>query len=229
MPELKKGVVELIGTVLALGLLAAVVALRQALGERLGPIVDRLFRPVHTYTRRDAEAERRVQDALVELRVATGADRAQVTQFHNGEIFSTARPSWRTSRTQEVVRPGIAYQAPRLQGVPVSHILDIIGILWGDGEEVAGVEVFCGDAGGNCRSPVYGLRLEEMRDSLGRSMLMEAGVAYLLIAPLKRAGHVVGFTGVEFCDLDERVERVADLADAVVRISQALSYLLAKE
>lgn len=57
------------------------------------------------------------------------ADRALLSQFHNGEIYSSGRHYMKLSVTHEVTQPGIGSIARQSQGIPVSRLAQELSIL----------------------------------------------------------------------------------------------------
>jgi hypothetical protein len=145
--------------------------------------------------------DQHIREALIELRVLLGADRAYVTMFHNGSSYVDGSHDNKKSRTHEVVGPGVSYENQNYQDIRLSLLVDEIELIKGEDH------------------PTYAIA-SELRDSKFRRMLNAQGVLAIARCPLRDGKNVIGFIGVDFateakppnlqilCDYAGRVEEI---------------------
>jgi hypothetical protein len=231
--NVKDELLQTVGVLLAAAALAGLSLLRKSVSERVGEFFERLlarFDKQEQITEQDTERHRHILNAVVELRVLTGADRAFVSLFHNGSVFLIRDPVWKISRAYEVCRAGIAYRARQLQEVPVSILMDQINVLWG-AEPPHGVSrLEVADDERACSTWAYGFDVTRMPDSQLRAMLQEDGVFYRLLVPLHDdREQIVGYVGVEYCDVDADPAALAAHAEQVCLQTHVLEYRLRRK
>lgn len=218
---------EVIGLVIALGVIAVTALLRDFLWSRSKALLELLMLTGHNLTWRDVRTDRCILDVLVELRVRVDADRAYVYQFHNGSYFTTKNPVWKMSCTHEVCRAGIAYVAREMQALPVSIMMEYLAGLWGDADTLPhGVEnVMCQCA--NEKQTVLWYAIDEIPESMGKSLLRAHGVCCMLLAPLRDGENIVGLVGVDYCDVT--TGEASEFAAALCEAASQIPYILTQD
>ena len=147
-----------------------------------------------------------VQQRLVELRVLTGADRAFIVQFANGEYFSPSSPSWKLTTTHEVCAPAIRFCAEQITNLQVSLFIDVLGPIMLN-RELAGISRF------KCEVPCprhvppgtrsfYILDLNKMESSYFKQMQLSWGALHTIILLLKYDNNSFGMLGLNFIKSD---------------------------
>jgi len=127
-------------------------------------------------TRQNANVYTALQYTLEE----TGADRAYIMEFHNGEHYFSGRGQQKFSCTYEVVRKGISAESSNSQGYRVSNFHHYINKLVHDDE-------FCHVA------------LESIEDYPFARLLEHKGVRSIYNVTLKTLnGRIIGVIGVDY-------------------------------
>jgi len=142
---------------------------------------------------------------IVELRALANADRAYVLGFHNGTEFLPSRPVWKLSCTHEVVRPGVSYQAARLQGILVSLIPEIISaVLAGSSHHTGIMTPECTECNHKilCRKNnkrVVVFQVEDMDDSFSKHHFEEKNIKTTILGGITKNGSVNAMVGIDYC------------------------------
>lgn len=127
---------------------------------------------------------------LGELRVAAGADRVGVFQFHNGGVFSSKHPIFRVACTGEACGPGV--RPAGLEPVMASRITPLIAHLFGEAPTGAHVAP---------KGTTYSMAVDQMELGYSRAALESQGVNQTIQRPLRdKRGLVVGYVAVDYCD-----------------------------
>ena len=133
-----------------------------------------------TIMKKEMKQNANVYTALQYTLAETGADRAYVFEFHNGDHYFSGRGQQKFSCTYEVVGKGISSEASDSQNYRVSNFHHYIHSLIHDGS-------FC--------QP----NLEKSEDYAFYKLLEKKGVKSLYNVPLKTLnGKIIGFLGLDF-------------------------------
>lgn len=191
-----------------------------------------LFSITHPPIRIEAEKNRGIYNEIVELRAVTESDRAYVFRFHNGMEFLPSQPAWKLSCTHEVVRHGVTFESPKLQGLLVSLIPDIISPVLTGQSSVPGIVVKdcpvcpfktkCIKEGKH----VVVLNVEDMESGYCRFHLESQNNKTSVICGIAQGGSVFGIVGVDFCGIRPSDDRILEVAQKVCRYTDKIQYLL---
>lgn len=182
--------------------------------------------------RREAEQNREIYTALVELRAITDCDRAYVFRFHNGMEFLPSHPAWKISCTHEVVKHGVTYESAKLQSILVSLIPNIIGPVLTGSSSAAGIVVpECPACPFKTRclkenKRVVIMQVAEMESSYCKFHLESQNIKTAVLCGIARGGNVYGLVGVDFCGVALDQEHVLDVAQKVCRATEKVQFLL---
>jgi len=167
--------------------------------------------------------DKMVMDVISELRMTMGANRAIVYQFHNGDHFSSNRPTWKISATHESCYQGIGYKTNRTKGIPCTSLLDML--LPSFGSQVKGVKRV-DNVKDTYHIGVFWFVVKEMSFSMVRSCLEMSDVDYMvttaLIHPIDK--DIIGLLSIEFCQDAKELE--PEDAQSIMRFAAKVSYLL---
>jgi hypothetical protein len=135
-------------------------------------------------------ANKAVHTLLVELRAKTGADRANVYLFHNGQVFSNLNPVWRLSCTQETCKPGVTHDIERLQNILSSTIWDCLEPLFQDMKEKDKSKW----------SLPHVFVVDKIPEGFFKGFLTARGIKIKIVCPLlNNRRQVVGFVALNYC------------------------------
>jgi hypothetical protein len=143
----------------------------------------------------------RIKEVLVELRVLLRAERAYVSLFHNGEYYIDGSDKGKKSRTHEVVKEGVSYEAHNFQNVVVSLMTEEMVML-------------------SPGQPKF-LCMKDVPDSNFRRKYEVLGVQSLARYPLMSGKNIIGFVGADF---DTCVE--APEIDIIPKVSWKIEQIL---
>lgn len=119
-----------------------------------------------------------IEEALEDLLLATGADRAYIFRFHNGVTYYNGSHKSRMSCDYEVVRSGVTREAQRLQDIPT-------GLYSRWLKSVIEYKMFITD-------------LSQVRDLRTRKTLEIQGIKGLGVVPYYRDGKIFALIGVDY-------------------------------
>ena len=121
-----------------------------------------------------------VYTALDFLLEESGADRAYVMEFHNGDHYFSGRGQQKFSCTYETVRKGISSECSNSQNHRISNYHHYISVAVNEG--------------------VFALeQIEDTEDVSFKALLKEKGVQSVLNVPLKTLnGKIIGLIGVDY-------------------------------
>ena len=198
--------------------------------RRLWPRI--LFDITHPPIRIEVEKNREIYNEIVELRAITESDRAYVYRFHNGMEFLPSHPAWKITCTHEVVKHGVTYESPKLQGLLVSLIPGIISPVLTGQSSFAGVVVKdcpecpfkdkCAREGKH----VVVMNVDDMESGYCRFHLESQNNKTTIICGIAQGGSVYGIVGVDFCGIRPTEEHIRDVAQKVCRYTDKIQYLL---
>ena len=121
-----------------------------------------------------------IYKALESLQCETGAARAYVFEFHNGEHFFSGRGQQKFSCTYEHVKAGVSAEATFSQGHRISNFNKYIRSLVEHGKYVS-------------------RNVEKIDDEAFKSLLISKGVVALYNVPIKTLNNkIIGILGVEY-------------------------------
>lgn len=170
-----------------------------------------------------------IRDKLILLRDYTDADRIHISQFHNGNFFTTSKPIWKLSRIYEVCDVGVSYTSKDYQNVMAVTILDILSGLFSKNplaERVTNNK--CLEKNDVCERPlgVYKYIVDDIRDSHIKFQLKEQGVKWFLQSPLLDGEkNVIGVINIEFLDMIRKEINFCKICET----AQEISYILSKK
>jgi len=148
-----------------------------------------------------------IHDLLTELRVISGAARAAVFQFHNGEHFYSGSSIQRVSCTHESVIGGVGLSQHLQSNVPASMLAPII-------------EPMLAHKSGE---PIEVRQIDDLADSHIKSVLMNLNVMAVAHVPLRQGEYkTVGFVEFHWMDLDRICEGTDVLVGQFVQRIEAL-------
>ena len=137
-------------------------------GRKRDAIIDETIQNANVYT------------ALEFLMAESGADRAYVMEFHNGEHYFSGRGQQKFSCTYETVKNGISAEFKNSQNHRISNFHHYISELVNDG------------------SFAY-VQIEDIKDPAFKTLLKDKGVSSIFNVPLKTLnGKVIGVLGVDY-------------------------------
>lgn len=119
-----------------------------------------------------------IEDALNDLMISSGADRAYIFRFHNGVTYYNGSHKSKMSCDYEVVSLGISKEAQRLQDIPTGLYVSWL-------KNVIEYKMFIFD-------------IEEIEDVRTKITLRNQGVSGLKVAPYYRDGKIFALIGVDF-------------------------------
>jgi len=198
--------------------------------KRLWPRI--LFDITHPPIRIEVEKNRGIYNEIVELRAVTEADRAYVFRFHNGMEFLPSHPAWKITCTHEVVKHGVTFESPKLQGLLVSLIPDIISpVLTGQSSAPGVVVKDCPDCPFKTKCVREGkhvvvLNIDGMESGYCRFHLEAQNNKTTIICGIAQGGSVYGIVGVDFCGIRPTDEHILEVAQKVCRYTDKIQYLL---
>lgn len=183
------------------------------------------YRKLHPIAR-SVLANRKVHTLLVELRTKTGADRAYVYLFHNGQTFSNKNPLWRMSCTQESCRQGISHEIDHLQNVLASTVWDGIAPLFGHDADVGnGVRAIT-----HHKNKVYIYDIHAMNDSYFKRSLIARGIRTKIVTPIiDHRREVVGFVALNYCTDEAHITTVDKVVEDMAEVAGGIHYALIEE
>lgn len=152
-----------------------------------------------------------INEDLAVLRSEIDADRAFIVEFHNGQVFASKAPRWKTSKTYEKVRNGVSFEAFNMQNLEVTlQWTDFLKVLYTKGHEKLppGFTVIrqnpeCKHST-NCTAPrrTYLLNVSQMDKNMGptRTLLERQHVYYQILAPILDSKlDLIGYVGADYC------------------------------
>ena len=180
----------------------------------------------------EAEKNNVIFNELVELRAVTEADRVFVFRFHNGTEFLPSNPAWKFSCTHEVVKPGVSYEAPNLQGMLVSLIFNIIGVVLTGSSDLTGIAVKdCSNCPHNQKcieenKRIVIIQTEDMNNSYCLHHLESQNIKTSVLCGIARKGNVYGLVGIDFCGKSVDHEEVLRVAEKLCRTTDNIQFQL---
>ena len=169
---------------------------------------------------------------LVELRAVADSDRAYVFRFHNGTEFLPSHPVWKITCTHEIVRPGVGYQAGRVQGVLVSLIPEIISSVIIGGANHPGIySPECLDCPNKiqCRKDnkrVVVFQVQDMEGSFSRFHFENQNTKTSILGGITNNGSVCGMVGIDFTGVRLPDEKVQEAVNKVCLAVNSVKYHL---
>lgn len=167
---------------------------------------------------KSVQANKKVNNLLIELRAKLDADRASVFLFHNGQVFSNKNPLWRVSCTQECCKTGVSHEIASLQNILASLFWDGLDPLFEQGAtSVHGIQSFKLPTG----QFVYVMDVHSMNDSFFKRSMITRGVSKKLICPLSDGKkEIVGYVALNYCsseimDLEEAKNCIAEVSGLI--------------
>lgn len=148
---------------------------------------------------RTAWNDLRITEELGHLRAATGATRAYLSRFHNGEYFSGDKKLLKKTRTHEAVRDGVAYQAEHFRGMLISTVADEMALIVEDGPSFRPVR--------------------ELPASKFKWLCVAGGAAAVARVKVCKGGECVGFLGLDF-DSEREPKNIGLLVEYAGRIER---------
>ena len=127
-----------------------------------------------------------IYEALEFIQSQTGAARAYVFEFHNGEHFFSGRGQQKFSCTYEYVRAGVSAEAMNSQGHRISNYNKYMHGLIKEGY-------------------FRTKNIENLEDQAFRSLLSKKGVMAIYNVPIKTLnGKIIGVLGIDYiCQIDK--------------------------
>lgn len=171
--------------ILALVLLGVLIVVLQYARKIVPTVLGQYTRPLP----KEIEISTEVVEALAGLRALTGAARAYVFQFHNGDYFSNGSSILRQTCTHESVSPGVSSMTRHGRNILVSTVICSVRFL---------MEHRRADP------PVY----EETADidaGFYKNILVSNGVEATIKYPLYRDNDIIGYIGVDFSDAKRQI------------------------
>jgi len=187
---------------------------------------------LHPPLKNEVLKNREIYSELVALRALTDSDRAYVFRFHNGMEFLPNNPAWKLSCTHEVVRHGVTYESPRLQGMLVSLIPDIIYPVITGQSNMPGIAVKrCSDCPFEKKCLAEGKRViilsvNDMAGSYCRFHMESENNKTTIICGIAFGGTVYGIVGVDFCGVAIPEEKIHDVCMRVCRSADIIHSLI---
>jgi hypothetical protein len=197
--------------------------------KRLWPRI--VFNITHPPIRVEIEKSREIYNEIVELRAMTASDRAYVLRFHNGMEFLPSHPAWKITCTHEVVKHGVTFESPKLQGLLVSLVSDIVlPVLTGQSSAPGIVVVDCPECPFKTKcvrdgKHVVVLNAEDMELGYCRFHLESQNNKTSIICGITQGGSVCGIVGVDFCGIRPTDEHIREVAQKVCRYTDKIQYL----
>lgn len=168
-----------------------------------------------------------IYERLTEIKTILGADRVYISQFHNGNFFSTSKPIWKYTRTYEICANGVSYESLNCQNILAITVWDSISAIFDTRlkkycEKLKGGACFDG-----CKNSygVYKYSIDKMPESFSKVVLRNQGIeTYLQIPLVQNDNNIIGFVGIDFLDKNEK-----EINNCVVcQKVQEISYFLNK-
>lgn len=149
------------------------------------------------------ERDRRIMVVLTELRVRLGADRAFLSQFHNGGQYETGEDIRKKSRTHESVADGTRPESVNFQNMPVSLVPEEMKLVLEPGTSFTSID--------------------ELADGTFKRLTILGGTKAIARCAVRKGKYLVGMLGLDF-NHDSAPPADLDLMlDAAGRIEQILA------
>jgi hypothetical protein len=123
-------------------------------------------------------SHKNVEDNLQTLMKDSGADRAYVFRFHNGDEYYNGTHKNKLSCDYEVVRNGVSREAVNLQNMPTSLFSEWIA-------SVVNLDMFYED-------------ISHMEDTISKTELERQGIKSIAAVPYYRDGKLLAIIGLDF-------------------------------
>lgn len=198
--------------------------------KRLWPRIKIRF--IHPPLKDEVLKNREIYSELIALRALADSDRAYVFRFHNGVEFLPNNPAWKLSCTHEVVKHGVTYESPRLQGMFVSLIPNIIFPVLTGQSSMPGIAVKkCPECPFEKKCLTEGkhvvvLTVGEMAGSYCRFHMESENNKTTILCGIAIGGKVYGMVGVDFCGVALPEDRVMDVSLKVCRATDNIHNLI---
>jgi hypothetical protein len=182
---------DLIGPMLIGGAVAAIAMLREWLKSKKRPFSIRI----------SAEKNDRIQDALLELRLTLKADRAHLNMFHNGSKYIEGSEIMKVSRSNEVVKEGVSFEASHFQNILISLIPDEMRLVKAEGASFT--------------------KVDKLEDGKFKRMMVMRGVRAVARCGVNRGKDIIGYVGVDYnSDIDApiNIEELCKFASIIEQI-----------
>lgn len=139
----------------------------------------------------------RISELIRELRVRLNADRAYLSQFHNGEYTVNDNPVLRKTRTHESVRDGMAYQQEIYKGMLISHVSDEMKLVMDKGHSFT--------------------RIEDLPPGKFKWLCIQGGIKAIARCAVIKHGKTIGFVGADFSSVEipSNIELLCEYAQRV--------------
>jgi hypothetical protein len=244
MVDLNNPMIKFIGEMIILSatgiIMTVTVLLRKRIAEKAIRWVEKTFK-LKVYAsnghidKQSLERDKAINHILSELRLKTKADRAQVFQFHNGNMFTSKNQMWKLSCTHEIVDT-VASTQENLQNILSSCVTDILYPFWDNGDlsEYPGVIRVSPRV---CKCPnietctvpcgVYFYRISGLKPGYSRGLLSDHKVFYMLQTPLiDPTDNIIGFVVLDYCWEEAPVAEIEGFAEELCKIASTISYKL---
>lgn len=121
-----------------------------------------------------------IHSLLTELRVKLNADRAYLSQFHNGNKFVNKSDILKKTRTNESVRAGVSYEASKYHEIHTSLLSDEMEFI-------------------ESPEPIF-LITNNLEEGRFKRLLLDGGAKSVGRFKVSSGNDIIGFIGVDFCD-----------------------------
>lgn len=159
---------------------------------------------------KEREIHEQINQILVELLTRSSAERAYISQFHNGTVFLGSSSDIKKSRTFERIRAGVSATADKYQDVRVSLVDDEMKFL-------------------DAPHPVT-IYTSNLQDTKFRRMLELDNVVATIRMPIRQGSQIIGLLGLDFQELDFVGETQIENGNALIieRAARAIQELISQ-
>lgn len=186
----------------------------------------------HRLSKENVMKDVELHDLITTLRLKTGAARAHLTLFSNGEVFTNQSPAFKASNVYESLDNGVASTLATSQNVRVTMILQLISPLFDNntGGSVIKTHKECTCTNKDkCAFPhnIFILTTDDLGPGYLREKLMNEGVIKFIYSPVTDYNNnIIGYVSIKTI---KETEFTNEQLTEVCKIAQQVSYKLIKE